>query len=289
MNQNNSKKPNRNAFSLIEIIVVLSMAAMIIIATLNIHSQVRKAAAVVGGKIDSDRLPVDILQRIAEDIDRLSTSGSETQFIINNKVQDGTSKSRLIISNYYYDRNNNKRLYEQVVWQSHYDTFEERNELLRSHGGIALEDSLLDVIGSDETATSAAKPSQAEMQEKGEEPFIFICSDFTFFEFSIPQGPEKDPLFRRSSSSPPQAVTASISFAEPIEDVFGEFIIPPEQLYSRTIATDRVRKIRYKFVRQEYEHEEDSNDIEDPNDVGTEAGTDKEKTDEIISTIEASE
>ena len=40
----------------------------------------------VGGKIDNDILPVDILQRIAEDIDRLSTSGAETQFIINNTV-----------------------------------------------------------------------------------------------------------------------------------------------------------------------------------------------------------
>jgi hypothetical protein len=284
----NALKPNRNAFSLIEVLIVLSMSAVIIITALNIHSQVRKAAAAVDRKIENDMLPINILQRIAEDIDRLSTPGAETSIVINNKIQDEMHKSQMIINSFYYDKNNKKKIYEQVIWRAHYDAFEERTELLRSHGGIALEDSLLDVIGTDKTDTSPAIPSQAELQEEGDEPFIFICSDFSLFEFSVPQGEEKDPLFKWSSSKMPPAVTATISFAEPIEDVFGDYIIPPEKIYTRTIATDRVKKMIFQFVRQDFDPNELDDEMEDPNGIDTdmEADKDEKEINKILSDIE---
>ena len=278
----NTLKPNRSAFSLVEMLIVLSMVSVIVIAALKIHSQVRKAAAAVSSKIDNDVLPVNVLQRIAEDIDRLSMPGAETTFTINNKTLKGMSKSQLVIRNYYYDKDNKKTLYEIITWRAHYDTFEERTELLRSHGGLALEDSLLDVIGSEETATSEAKLSQEELQKDGKEPFIFICSDFSLFEFSVPQGPEKDPLLNWTSTKMPPAITAAISFAEPIEDAFGDIFIPSEQIYTRTIATDRIKKIPFQFVRQEFEPD-DPNELEDPNELNTDIDM---TADEIISEIE---
>lgn len=275
------KTKYHKAYSLVEVLVVLTMASLIIIATLKIHSQVRRAAAVVSEKIGSDAIPTNVLQRIAEDIDRLALSGTEIQFVINNKFEKGINKSQLIINSYYYDNDSTKQLYEQITWQSHYDDYDETMYLYRSHGGIAIEDSVLDVEGTDENL------SQAERQEKGLEQFIPVCSGITFFEFSIPQGLEKDPLYRWSDSKTPNAITVSISFSEPIENVFGDFIIPPDQLYTRTIATDRVRKLKFKFVREEFEEDKP----EEPNDIGSDPNspdskTLDENTEKVISTIE---
>ena len=268
----------RKAYTLVEVLAVLTMSALVIVTVLKIHLQVRRAAAAVSEKIDSDAVPTNILQRIAEDIDRLSSTKAEMQYSISNKIRKDVSQSRLIISSYYYDNNNKKQLYEQVIWQSYYDDYDETMYLFRSHGGVAIEDSLLDVLGSKEN------PSQADLQAKGREQFIPACSGMSFFEFSIPQGPEKDPLYSWSSTKAPGAIMASISFAEPIEDIFGDFIIPPDQLYNRTIATDRVKKIKFKFVRQEFEPD-DPNEIDgDPNEIDSE--TLDENTDEVISTIE---
>jgi hypothetical protein len=269
----------RKAYTLIEVLVVLTMSALVIVTVLKIHSQVRKAAAAVSEKIDSDAVPTNILQRIAEDIDRLSSTKAEMQYSISNKIRNDVSQSRLIISSYYYDNNNRRQLYEQVIWQSYYDDYDETMYLFRSHGGVAIEDSVLDVltVGDD-------GPSQAELQADGKERFIPVCDGMTFFEFSIPQGPEKDPLYAWSSSKAPGAITASISFAEPIEDIFGDYIIPPDQLYQRIIATDRVRKIKFQFVRQEFEPD-DPNELDgDPNEIDSE--TLDENTDKVISTIE---
>lgn len=266
------------AYTLVEVLVVLTMSAVVIVTVLKIHSQVRRAAAAVSEKIDSDAVPTNVLQRIAEDIDRLSSTKAEMQYSISNKIRNDVSQSRLIISSYYYDNNTKKQLYEQVIWQSYYDDYDETMYLFRSHGGVAIEDSVLDVLGTDEN------PSQAELQADGKEQFIPVCDGITFFEFSIPQGPEKDPLYTWSSSKAPGAITASISFAEPIEDIFGDYIIPPDQLYQRIIATDRVRKIKFQFVRQEFEPDDPNEMDGDPNDIDSEMLD--ENTDKVISTIE---
>jgi hypothetical protein len=92
----------------------------------------------------------------------------------------------------------------------------------------------------------------------------------------------------------PPAITVTISFAEPVEDVFGDFIIPPGQIYTRTVATDRIKKINYQFVRQEFEPD-DPNELSDPNEpddnmedldeIDTDKDTGKAKTAEVISEI----
>ena len=51
-----------------------------------------------------------------------------------------------------------------------------------------------------------------------------------------------------------------MSFAQPTEVETGEFVIFREDMEIRTIAVDRTRKIRFVFVKRNY-------DIQDPNDT----------------------
>ena len=281
----------RMAFSLVEVIIALTMASMIMITSITIYSQVRKSAEKVKNRLGGDTMAEDVLQLIAEDIDKLSASGDRTRITINNKIEKGINKSQMAIRSYVYDNNNRSRIYEEVIWQSYYDDFDEKLYLYRSHGGVALEDSMLDKVPSFQF-TVDEKMSQQQLQEKSKEMFIPVCSGMSVFEFSIPQGPEKDPLYRWASANMPNAITASISFADPIEDVFGDYIIPAEDMYSRTVATNRTRKILFQFVRKEFEPD-DPNDLldgnnNDPNSVEVDirpGSTGKGNTEELLEAI----
>ena len=98
MNRKKQTTEYRKAFSLIEVIVALTMASMIMITTITIYSQVRKAVAAVNEKMGSGNIATDVLQLIAEDIDRLSTSGMDTTIKIQNKAVKGLHKSQMIIT-----------------------------------------------------------------------------------------------------------------------------------------------------------------------------------------------
>lgn len=74
------------AFSLIETVTVLTIAAMIMIAALGIYNRVKTAAAAINQTLDENVLPTEILQRIAEDLDRLATPGFDTTISIENKL-----------------------------------------------------------------------------------------------------------------------------------------------------------------------------------------------------------
>ncbi|MCK5565024.1 MAG: hypothetical protein KAJ07_07220, partial [Planctomycetes bacterium] len=63
------------AFSLIETITVLVISALVLITAINIYTSVRAAAASVENYIVKNELPNEILQRLAEDIDRLAIPG----------------------------------------------------------------------------------------------------------------------------------------------------------------------------------------------------------------------
>ena len=175
------------------------------------------------------------------------------------------NKSQLIISSHIYDITNRQKLFEKVVWQSYYDDFDEKLYLYRSHGGVTLEDSMLDKVPSFQY-TEDEKLSQKDLQEKYKERFIPVCSGMSLFEFSVPQGPEKDPLYKWSNPQMPKAITVSISFAEPVEDAYGDYIIMEEDLYTRTIATNRTRYLKFQFVKKEFEPD-DPNDLLDGNNM----------------------
>lgn len=251
-------------YTLVEIVVVLAILASIIITIMTVYSQVSKAASKVDAEIGTDNRGIEILQLIAEDIDRLSVSGDETQIQINSKTTNGTQRSRMIITTYTYDQKYKKQEYEQVTWMSYLDEFDGLLYLYRSHGGIALEESMFDKVDTFRF-TEEEKKTQEELQKKGAERFIPICSGMTLFEFSVPNGESESSLtYNWTSETMPKAVRVDISFEEPVEDVFGDYIIHEDSIYTRTIATNRLREIKFQFVHQDFDTE-DPNSLKDPN------------------------
>lgn len=262
---------HRKAFSLIEVITVLTIATMIMIAALNIYNRVKTAAASINQTLDKNVLPTEILQRIAEDLDRLATPGSDTTLAIVNKFDiSGYNIARLTILNRIYDKNNKPQTFEKIVWQTSYDPFEDALILYRSHGGKNLEDKVI------------TDDVQAERQELGAEFFIPLCSGITFFKIRVPvvktagenekaeevRGKDKTVeeereqfLEKWTSDKLPKAIAVTISFAEPYLAITGGLDVPENEKITRTIAIDRTRKIKYRFVRKDFETE-DANDIE---------------------------
>ena len=239
-------------FSLVEAITVLVIAAMVMIAALTVYGRVKAAAASVSQKLEDRTLPREILQRIAEDLDRLAAPGLDTAVTINNKFQSGYNISQMIIENKIYDKDDKPRIYEKIVWQSSYDPFEDALILYRSHSGLNLEDKVI------------ADAEQLEMQELETELFIPLCSGITYFTIQVP----KDEKFLKKWTDEkklPKSVEVTISFAEPFQADGGELDVYEEDKITRTIAIDRTRKIKYVFVKrdlaEEYKVETDPNEI----------------------------
>ena len=82
----NIKIKSRFAFTLIEMLVVLTMAAMVLAATLTIYQRVRGSAVTIVAHMERSQLQDEILQKIAEDIDRLAAPGFEATIKFRNKL-----------------------------------------------------------------------------------------------------------------------------------------------------------------------------------------------------------
>jgi len=227
----------RLGLSLAELLAALTIGAMILAAVLSIYSMAERSAAAVTRKLDSSRLPFEVLQRIAEDLDGIVAADSDTKINIANKFENGFPAARLTILKTFHDGRNTEQTFEEIIWQSSYD-FESDTDglvLYRSYKGIALEDKLLDEKRRDwEKAYS----------------FVPICNGITFFKIQIPQGEKlqdewNNPLL-------PNGITVTISFAEPSKTVMGTLEVPEEAKITRTIAVDRTRKIKFEIEPKEY-------------------------------------
>lgn len=254
--------PVRSAFSLVEIVVVLLITAMIMLASFTIYGRVKDATAAVNETLDRNVVPTEILQRIAEDLDRLASPGFGTTISIDNKFDSsGYNIARLIIQNTLYGEKNRERVFEKIVWQTHYDFFEDSLILYRSHNGYNLEDKVI------------TDDVQIEMKEGGNDYFIPLCTGITFFKIQVPvvkvfgedvklpgldemvEVPEEEEKFLDGwgGSKLPKAITITISFAQPYQAVTGELDVLESEKITRTIAIDRTRKIKYRFVARDLE------------------------------------
>lgn len=236
----------RPAFSLVETITVLVITAMILISVMGIYSRIRDAAAKVNQKLDVDELPMEILQRIAEDVDRLAAPGFDTTIRILNKIQKGYNICQFTIQNSIYDKNNKPQIFEKIVWQTYNDPDEEGLSLYRLHDGLNLEGNV-----------------DFDLQDfalQNENLFIRLCTGINYFKVQVPI---TDKLIDNwTSKKIPKAITVTLSFAEPFENISGELEIYEEDLIIRTIAVDRTRMIQYKFVPKDFS-EYDPNNIDD--------------------------
>jgi len=226
----------RLGFSLAEVITALMIGAMVLVAVLGIYGRAERSAAAVIRKLDSSRLPSEVMQRIAEDLDEIISTGSDTKITIENKFENGFPTARLTITRTIYDSRNREQTFEKIIWQSNYD-FESGVDglvLYRSHSGLALEDKLLD----------------KNKDDWERELFVPICAGVTFFRIRVPWGEVF--LDKWTGSSLPPGIEVTISSAEPFKKVDGTLEVLDEEKIIRTIAIDRTRKIRFIIKKKEF-------------------------------------
>ena len=249
----------RKGLSLVETITVLAITAMLIMAVLQIYGRVKDSAASINSSLDKNVLPREILHKIAEDLDKLAATGLDTTITINNKFDGGYNTAQMIIENKIYDKKNEPQIFEKIVWQSHYDPFEDSLVLYRSHSGLNLEDKVTD-------------NDLAEVQAGGSELFIPLAAGITLFKIEVP----KDETFleKWTEKKLPQSIVVTISFTEPIEIAPGQTEIPEEEMTQRTIAIDRTKKIQYIFVKKDVTEEsvldeipEEAIEKDEPNEI----------------------
>lgn len=235
---------NSRGFSLAEVLTALTIGAMVLVTVLSIYTRARRSAVAITHRLDNFRLPCEILQRIAEDLDKIITAGSDTKITIENKTDSrGYQTARLQITKTIYDGKNKPQIFEEIIWQSGYDYESDANGLIlyRSHTGITSEDKLLD---------------KSRVSWENTYSFVPVCTGITLFSIQVPAG--EDFQDEWTSNSLPRAIVATISFAEPFKTLTGTLDVLDEEKFTRTIAIDRTRKIRFEIVKIE-----DVNDQED--------------------------
>jgi prepilin-type N-terminal cleavage/methylation domain-containing protein len=223
----------RNGFSLAEMLAALTISSMILVAVLSIYSRAENAAAGVTRRLDSISMPAEILQRIAEDLDRVAGTSSGAKVTIENKIVNGLQTAKLVISTTFYNKENKEQTFEEIVWQGNYDYEADKGLILyRSHSGITAEDKLLD--------------DQKENWEK--ELFVPICDGLTFFK--IEARVDGNSVDGWTNPSLPQGIVVTVSFAEPFKKLDGTLDVPEAEKISRTIAVNKNRKIRFEIVEK---------------------------------------
>jgi len=252
----------RAGFSLAEIITSLIIGSMVLVAVLVVYNRAERSAAAVTRKLDGSRLLSEVMQRIAEDLDGIIASGTDTKIIIENKFENGFPTAKLTITRTIFDSKNQEQIFENIVWQTNYD-FESNVDglvLYRSQSGIAMEDKVLDENKSD--------------WERG--LFVPICAGITFFRMQVPWG--ETYLDRWTSTSLPPGIEVTISSAEPFKTVGGTLDVPEEGKVIRTIAVDRTRKIKFTVEKSGAAEGEEKEQANEPLPGGKKTPPDSPKT-----------
>jgi hypothetical protein len=251
------------AFTLVEILAALTVGTMVLIVVLALYNRGQSGAAAVIAKLESSRLPREVFQRIAEDLDHVVVAGQGTQIDIQNKLQDGFQVAKIEISMSINDAKDQPQTLEKIVWQSNIDRDSGLLTLYRSHSGVALEDALLD---------NQKEPWQREL-------FVPICSGFTFFRIEIPKGETETPLDRWTGETLPPAIKIILSFGMPYKTVTGTFDVPEEDKIVRTIAVDRTRRPAFNIPAIDVNNVSDANrDANIPADTNTLSPGDSDKS-----------
>lgn len=223
-----------HGFTLAEVLAALVIASMILITVMGIYSRAESAAATIKRKFESSKLPSEVLQRIAEDIDRIITSDPSVKIIINNKIVKGYPTARLTITKTIVNAKKQSKIFENIVWQTNYDYDANGLVLYRqrtSEVGL-LEDKLLD----------------EERESWEQEFFVPICEGITYFKIqAVKDGETMDKWVGRM----PLGIEVTISFAEPFKTLENTWDVYDEHKFTRTIAIDRTRKIKFKIAPKE--------------------------------------
>jgi type II secretory pathway component PulJ len=246
-------KCRTQGFSLIEILTVLILSVMILVATIMIYSRVRGNAVMINARLDQGSVPDEILQKIAEDIDRLAAPGFDATISIQNKMDTGYNSAQLIIENRYYGNEEppQPNIYERVVWQSIYDPMLDQMTLYRSHSGLNLEDTVVDNLRSGDE-----KPDM----------YVPICPGLTYFGvYALTDANEMAPQWQKQTM--PNGVMIKLSLQPMVQMEDGSFELPEDTIVSRAVAVDRTRPIAYQLSAKMTDYSDPNNRSEssDPN------------------------
>jgi prepilin-type N-terminal cleavage/methylation domain-containing protein len=215
----------QHGFSLAEVLAALIIGSMVLVAMLNVYSRASNSAQSIEQRLDNTGQLNEVLQRITEDLDTI-TSSSDVKITFENKIKNGYPAATLTILKNYKDTNNQEHIFDRIIWVSSYDYKNSAGGLVlyRSHDGVGLEDKILD-----------KNKSQLERQL-----FVPICSGITYFKITAPVSNQ---TVDRWDGVPTAGITVTISFTSPIKQTDGTLDVPPEKKITRTIAIDRTRKI----------------------------------------------
>ena len=246
----------KRAFSLAELLAALVISSMIILAAFSLYTRLNNVSAAVIGRLERGQLPREILQLIAEDLDRIISDTKDTKVNFQNKIERNSLQSaRIEIIESIYDKEDKPVIFEQIIWQTSVDLAASPKGMVlyRRHNGIALEDKMLD------------EPKQ----DFEKQLFIPVCGSVTFF--SIQTGnfqtgtiqTETDGqsalIDRWSADSLPANIIVTISFADPVEVSPGQWQVPDTEKITRIIALDRTRKIPFTIEMKDFNEVTDQN------------------------------
>jgi hypothetical protein len=215
--------------SLLELVIAMMIAGMVLVTLFTLYSQTRRDADTISSSLEKSGLPERILQLIAQDLDRFYGITEDVTFNLQTRPEGGLVGSSVIMESRIYDRFSSPQTYERIIWQTRYDAESQSMVLYRGHSGLIAEDKLLE------------SPPIAE--ERGQ--LVPLCRGLTYFEIGAVVGGLKRTAYG-GPVTPPQVVV-SLSFAE-AEKKGDEYVIPPEQIITRTITLNRLRKINYVFT-----------------------------------------
>lgn len=222
-----------SAFTLIETLTAVLLTALLITAVMAMYYHTRRGVTRLAGQLEENRLAREILQKIAEDIDRLAAPGFDATMSFRNKYDNGCNAAQLVLENKFYDSSAPPaaQVYDRVVWQTQYDGWSQSLVLFRMHEGLNLEDKVLE-------KDAAASPSLGM--------YIPVADGLTHFE--VVTVDKENVTAQWFQQTLPTSVRIGISFA-PLEQLpDGRLGVPPERVLYRTVAIDRTRFIPYEFV-----------------------------------------
>lgn len=218
-----------SGFSLGEMLATVIIGGMVLTAILGVYNRANHAANAVLRKIESPALVSEVLQLIAEDVDR-ALGAEDVTVQIRNGFDNGFVRAELVLRRTFHDKDNKEQVLEEIIWRAGYDHEGDAPGLViyRSREGMGREDKLLE--------------DQREDWEKSY-PFVPICRGVTFFQIQAYKGDEL--VDQWPLGAPPAGVKVTISFAEPYETVRGTRDVLDEDKIARTFVVNAMRKIKF--------------------------------------------
>ena len=253
-----------SAFTLIETLTAVLLTALLITAVMAMYYHTRRGVARLAGQLEENRLAREILQKIAEDIDRLAAPGFDATMSFRNKYDNGCNAAQLTLENKFYDSSAppKPQVYDRVVWQTQYDSWSQSLVLFRMHEGLNLEDKVLE-------KDAAASPSLGM--------FIPVADGLTHFEVVTI---DKDTVTAQwVQQTLPTSVRIGVSFAPLQQLPDGRLGVPPELVLYRTVAIDRTRFIPYEFVPRKLDAAGVKTDEDEKQDQTKEESTEQKPAD----------